>query len=229
SVRPDTTVGEVRTLMAAGHTRYPVIADEDSPVGVVELIDVLRENPDAMAPVSSVMRPAVVLPTSMLLPVALDRMRRSRNELACVVDEYGNFDGILTIEDLTEEVIGELSDEHDVEIAEVTPVGDSAWTVPGDLHLDELERLIGLDLADGDVETAAGLVIEAHGDLPGVGTVVRVDLPERTGEVVQGLDVERWLEIEVAEVDRHVPSQLVVRLREQDRSAAAASDEEVAR
>ncbi len=136
------------------------------PVGVVELIDVLRERPADDAPVASVMRAAVVIPTSMLLPVALDRMRRSRNELACVVDEYGNFDGILTIEDLTEEVIGELSDEHDVEVAEVSADGDDAWTVPGDLHLDELERLIGYDLAESDVETVAGLVIETHGDLP---------------------------------------------------------------
>ncbi|MFS0793936.1 hemolysin family protein [Microbacterium sp. 1P10AE] len=231
SVRPDTTVGEVRTLMATGHTRYPVIGDEDSPVGVVELIDVLREKPDADTPVSSVMRPAVVLPTSMLLPVALDRMRRSRNELACVVDEYGNFDGILTIEDLTEEVIGELSDEHDVEVDEVASMGEAAWTVPGDLHLDELERLIGYDLADGDVETAAGLVIDTHGDLPVVGAVVRVDLPERAGEVVQGMHVDRWLDIEVIEVDRHVPSQLVVRLRERDRDVdpVEAADEEVAR
>jgi CBS domain containing-hemolysin-like protein len=231
SVRPDTTVGEVRTLMATGHTRYPVIGDEDSPVGVVELIDVLRENPDADTPVSSVMRPAVVLPTSMLLPVALDRMRRSRNELACVVDEYGNFDGILTIEDLTEEVIGELSDEHDVEVEEVASVGEAAWTVPGDLHIDELERLIGHDLADGDVETAAGLVIHAHGDLPVVGAIVRVDLPERAGEVVQGMHVDRWLDIEVIEVDRHVPSQLVLRLRAVDRDAEPvdAADEGVAR
>ncbi|MFZ8307880.1 transporter associated domain-containing protein, partial [Staphylococcus aureus] len=91
----------------------------------------------------------------------------------------------------------ELSDEHDVEIDEVTSVGDAAWTVPGDLHLDELERLIGHDLAAGDVETAAGLVIEAYGDLPGVDTVVRVDLPERAGEVVQGVLVDRWLEIAV--------------------------------
>lgn len=233
SVSPDTTVGEVRTLMATGHTRYPVIGDEDSPVGVVELIDLLREQPSSDAPVSSVMRPAVVLPTSMLLPVALDRMRRSRNELACVVDEYGNFDGILTIEDLTEEVIGELSDEHDTEVDEVSSVGESTWTVPGDLHLDELERLIGHDLAESDIETAAGLVIEAHGDLPAVGAVVRIDLPGRAGEVVQGLHMERWLEIEVTDVDRHVPSQLVVHMREIDRDAVPAvpsdaSGEEVA-
>lgn len=234
SVTPDTTVGEVRALMATGHTRYPVIGDEDSPVGVVELIDLLREQPVDDAPVASVMRAAVVIPTSMLLPVALDRMRQSRNELACVVDEYGNFDGILTIEDLTEEVIGELSDEHDVEIAEAASVGDDAWSVPGDLHLDELERLIGYDLADSDVETVAGLVIETHGDLPPVGAVVRIDLPERASETVQGLDIARWLAVEVAEVDRHVPSQLRVQLHEIDRDAepadeASASNEEVAR
>lgn len=234
SVTPDTSVGEVRALMATGHTRYPVIGDEDSPVGVVELIDILREQPADEAPVAAVMRAAVVIPTSMLLPVALDRMRRSRNELACVVDEYGNFDGILTIEDLTEEVIGELSDEHDAEVIEVAAVGDAAWSVPGDLHLDELERLIGHDLAESDVETVAGLVIDAHGDLPPVGTVVRIDLPERPSESVQGMDIERWLTIEVREVDRHVPSQLEVHLDEVDRDAEPADedgarDEEVAR
>ncbi|MDQ1177939.1 hemolysin family protein [Microbacterium sp. 20-116] len=234
SVTPDTTVGEVRALMATGHTRYPVIGDEYSPVGVIELIDVLREQPADDAPVASVMRAAVVIPTSMLLPVALDRMRRSRNELACVVDEYGNFDGILTIEDLTEEVIGELSDEHDVEVAEVSADGDDAWTVPGDLHLDELERLLGHDLAESEVETVAGLVIETHGDLPAVGSVIRIDLPERASETVQGLDLERWLAVEVVEVDRHVPSQLKIRLHEVDRDSepaveASAIDEEVAR
>lgn len=234
SVTPETTVGEVRALMASGHTRYPVIGDEDSPVGVVELIDLLREQPADDAAVSTVMRPAVVLPTSMMLPVALDRMRKTRNELACVVDEYGNFDGILTIEDLTEEVIGELSDEHDVETSEVAVVGNDAWTVPGDVHLDELERIIGHDLGETDAETAAGLVIETHGDLPAIGAVVRVDLPVKPSETVQGLDIERWLTVEVVEVDRHVPSQLAVRLHEVDRDAEPADearpvDEEVAR
>lgn len=234
SVTPETTVGEVRALMASGHTRYPVIGDEDSPVGVVELIDLLREQPADDALVSTVMRPAVVLPTSMMLPVALDRMRKTRNELACVVDEYGNFDGILTIEDLTEEVIGELSDEHDIETSEVAVVGDDAWNVPGDLHLDELERVIGHDLAETDAETAAGLVIETHGDLPAIGAVVRVDLPEKPSETVQGLEIERWLTVEVVDVDRHVPSQLAVRLHEVDRDAEPADeapsvDEEVAR
>lgn len=206
-------------MMATGHTRYPVIGDEDDPVGVVDLIDLLRGHHDQDDSVSSVMREAVVLPTSMQLPVALDRMRQTRNELACVVDEYGNFDGILTIEDLTEEVIGELSDEHDLDIHEVVNEGEDRWTIPGDVHLDEVERLIGHDLPRDDAETIAGLIINAHGDLPPEGAVVRVDLPEKASETVQGLRMVRWLDVQVAVVERHVPTQLVVWLHQRDLDA----------
>ena len=216
SIPPHTTVGEVRALMATGHTRYPVIDDEDAPIGVVELIDVLRGAHDESTPVSAVMRDAVVLPTTMPLPAALDRMRHTRNELACVVDEYGNFDGILTIEDLTEEVIGEISDEHDLVVDEVVIVGERHWTLPGDTHLDEVERLIGQDLTRDDDETIAGLVIREHGDLPPVGARLRIDIPEKASETIQGIRMERWLDVEVAEVARLVPSRLTVRLHEVD-------------
>jgi CBS domain containing-hemolysin-like protein len=219
SVSPQTTIGELRALMATGHTRYPVIGDEDDPVGVVDLIDLLRGQHDQHALVSTVMRKAVVIPTTMRLPVALDRMRRTRNELACVVDEYGNFDGILTIEDLTEEVIGEISDEHDLDVNEAVSVGDDEWTLPGDVHLDEVERLIGHELSRDDAETIAGLIISTHGDLPPEGAVVRVDLPEKASETVQGLRIHRWLEVEVTAVERHVPSQLIVRLHQLDQDA----------
>lgn len=216
SISPTTTVAEVRTLMATGHTRYPVIGDEDNPVGVVELIDLLRNQHADSDPVSIVMREAVVIPTTMQLPVALERMRQTRNELACVVDEYGNFDGILTIEDLTEEVIGELSDEHDIDIHEVVTVGEDHWTLPGDVHLDEVERLIGHDLPRGDSETIAGLIISEHGDLVPVGVTVRIALPEKAAETIQDMHIERWLDVEVTEVERHVPSELIVWLSERD-------------
>ncbi len=219
SVTPDTPLGEVRAMMSTGHTRYPVVADEDAPIGVVELIDLLRGEHADDAPVTVLMREPVILPTAMRLPVALDKMRRTRNELACVVDEYGNFDGILTIEDLTEEVAGELSDEHDVDIRHAAEMDDKRWRVPGDVHLDELERLIGYDLADDDAETIAGLIIREHGDLLPVGAVVRVDLPERPNETVQGIRMSRWLDIEVTEVSRLVPSQVIVRLNEVDLDA----------
>jgi CBS domain containing-hemolysin-like protein len=148
-------------------------------------------------------------------------MRQSRNELACVVDEYGNFDGILTIEDLTEEVAGEFSDEHDDDVQEAVVMDDERWRIPGDVHLDEVERLIGHDLDDEDDEdeTIAGLIIREHGDLLPVGAVVRVDLPEKPGEVVQGIRMQRWLDVEVIEVARLVPSQVAVRVNEIDLDA----------
>jgi CBS domain containing-hemolysin-like protein len=236
SIPPTTTVGGVRAMMAAGHTRYPVIGDEDEPLGVVELVDILRADHADGAPVTAVMREPVVLPTTMRLPVALERMRQTRNELACVVDEYGNFDGILTIEDLTEEVIGEIVDEHDPETAEVTVIDDAHWELSGEVHVDEVERLIGHDLPEHDSETIAGLVISTHGDLPTEGTAVRVDLPDKPSETVQGIVIRRWLDITVTEVERHVPSQVDVALHEVDEADADAdadpgtgTDEEVAR
>lgn len=228
SVQPSTTIGEVRARMATAHTRYPVVDEHDSPIGVVELVDVLRSGAPDDAPVTAVMRDAVVLPTTMLLPAALERMQRSRNELVCVVDEHGSFDGILTIEDLTEEVVGELEDEHDEVEPAVHAAGDHAWTLPGDVHLDEVERLIGHDLPESDHETIAGLAIAHHGDLPPEGAVVRVDLPERAGEAVEGIEIDRWIEIGIAEVERHVPSQVTLRLLELDRAEAEAeADAEV--
>lgn len=225
SVTPEMSIAEVRTLMATGHTRYPVIGPEDTPIGVVELIDLLRDEHPSDSPVSAVMREAVVLPTSMRLPIALERMRKARNELACVVDEYGNFDGILTIEDLTEEVVGELSDEHDPQAAGVTALGESSWTIPGDVHLDELERLIGFDLGRDDSETVAGMIIREHGDLIRPGETVRIDLPEKPSEAIQGVRVQRWLDVSVVEVERHVPSQVAVQLHVQGPDA----DSEVTR
>lgn len=221
----DATVGQARLKMASGHTRYPVLDHRGDPVGVVELIDLLRGNHDAERPVVEVMRPAVILPTAMALPDALERMRRTRHELVCVVDEYGNFDGILTVEDLTEEVIGEIADEHDVVDQHPRQVDTGAWRLAGDVHLDEIERLIGHELRLDADETIAGVVIREHGDLPPEGAAVRIVVPERTAEAVQGIQVERWLEVVVTAVDRHVPSEVFVRLHEAPSGAAGAATE----
>lgn len=228
AVSPQTTVGAVRALMATGHTRYPVVDEQGAPIGVVELIDVLRGGHRDDTPVTEMMREAVVLPATMPLPAALQRMRQTRNELACVVDEYGNFDGVLTIEDLTEEVIGEISDEHDILTQGVVHLGEQHWTLPGDVHLDEVERLIGHDLTRDDDETIAGLVIRVHGDLPPVGTTLRIDIPERAAETIQGIRIERWLDVEVTEVARLVPSRLSLCLHELDLDEQDGSNEEVA-
>lgn len=213
--RPDTTLAEIRALMAQAHTRYPVIDDEDQPIGVVHLTDVLTTSVGEHAPVTEIMRPTIVLPTLMRLPDALAELNSTRNELACVIDEYGGFAGVLTLEDLAEEVVGEITDEHDQDVSElVVPDGDDIWLMDGDVHVDEVERSIGHDLPRGDYETIAGLLIAARGALPEVGDTVVVELPIDGADLVDDEPPTRYLEVDVLEVDRHVPSEVRVRLVE---------------
>ncbi|MBL4919289.1 hemolysin family protein [Szabonella alba] len=216
-VSPDTTLDELRDLMARAHTRYPVIDDDDTPVGVVHLADVLERLVSGRAdePVSAVMRPATVMPTLMLLPDALAHLTKSDNQLACVIDEYGGFAGVLTIEDLAMEIVGEITDEHDADTGfSLVPDGDNIWIMDGDVHLDEVQRAIGYDLPRGDVETVAGLLIAELGALPSEGDTVTVDLPIDPAELVSDQPMRRRLEVDVLRVERHIPTELRVRLVE---------------
>ncbi|WP_150307531.1 hemolysin family protein [Planctomonas psychrotolerans] len=214
TIRPDTTVGEVRELMAHAHTRYPVVDDESQPLGVVQLADVLGSPLAEDAPVTELMQPAVVLSTLMKLPDALAELTRTHNELACAIDEYGGFAGVLTLEDLAEEIVGEITDEHDDAAPTVQPDGDAVWTMSGDVHVDEMHRAIGYELPTGDFETVAGLVIAEHGGLPAAGDTVRVALPDDPADLVRNDEVHRSLEVEVLGIERHVPSEVRVTLVE---------------
>ncbi|QBX34360.1 HlyC/CorC family transporter [Paracoccus liaowanqingii] len=211
-VSPDTTLDELRGLMARAHTRYPVIDDEDTPVGVVHLADLLAHG-TLDGTVAAVMRPPTVMPTLMLLPDALALLAASENRLACVIDEYGGFAGVLTLEDLAMEIVGEITDEHDEASGDgLMPDGEGVWIIDGDVHLDEVQRAIGQDLPRGDVETLAGLLIAEAGALPAQGDLVTVDLPIDPAELVV-TDPVRWrLEVEVLRVERHVPTRLRARL-----------------
>jgi CBS domain containing-hemolysin-like protein len=212
-VRPGTTLAQVRSLMAQAHTRYPVIDDDEQPLGVVHLADVLTTTAGDDTPVTDLMRPTIVLPTLMRLPDALSQLNSTRNELACVIDEYGGFAGVLTLEDLAEEVIGEITDEHDADVSElVLSDGDDTWRMDGDVHVDEVERAVGHDLPRGDYETIAGLLIAARGALPDVGDTISIELPIDGADLVEDEPPTRFLEVEVLEVDRHVPSEVRVRL-----------------
>jgi len=213
---PETTLLKLRELMASGHTRYPVI-HEDTPVGVVHLTDVLLRllAGDTEDTVESVMRPATVMPTLMALPDALAELIQTNNQLACVIDEYGSFVGVLTLEDLAEEIVGEITDEHDEDNADpLMPGGDGIWIMDGDVHLDEVERALGYDLPHEEVETIAGLLIAELGALPAEGDTVTITLPEDPSELVSDLPVERQLVVEVLRVERYVPTQVRVTLVE---------------
>ncbi|SNR61794.1 HlyC/CorC family transporter [Paracoccus sediminis] len=216
-VGPETTLSEVRRLMARAHTRYPVIDDADAPVGVVHLADVLIHSAPGQAEttVASVMRPPMVIPTLMSLPDALSQLASTRNQLACVIDEYGGFSGVLTLEDLAMEIVGEITDEHDDDPGNgLTSEGADVWLIDGDVHLDELRRTIGRDLPQPDVETVAGLLIAECGALPAEGERVTIALPIDPAELIDR-DPSRWLlEVDVLRVERHVPTLLRVRLVE---------------
>ncbi|MBE1533753.1 hemolysin family protein [Actinomadura algeriensis] len=201
------TIGEVRTEMSTGHSRYPVLDDEERVIGVVHLDDVLAAARPA-APVSTIMRPATVVPELMPLPAALGHLAEDRAELACVIDEFGGFTGILTLEDLAEELVGEITDEHDTAADEPAIVRDGdAWIIPGGVHIDEVERAIDHRLPEGGYETLAGLLIAAHGALPDPGAELDVELPADPADLAYDEEPPaRFVHAEVLEVDNHVPS-----------------------
>ncbi|MGN7779093.1 hemolysin family protein [Mycolicibacterium sp. 22603] len=213
-VGADESVGAVLTKMATGHTRYPVVgATADDLVGVVHLHDLL-EATDPSATAGVVCRQAVILPETLPLPSALRTLGEAGDEMALVIDEYGGFAGVLTIEDLAEELVGEIDDEHDKDSADddVVPT-DGGWLVRGDVALDELSRVIGHDLPEGDYETLAGLLIAEFGGLPGVGDAVSVDLGVEPAELIADHPpVQRRLDATVQAVEKHVPARVLVSL-----------------
>ncbi len=225
TVGPLATVGQVRILMADAHTRYPVVSESEEPLGVVQLADILPSSVSDDALVTTVMHPPLVLPTLMSLPDALEQLMNSRNELACVIDEYGGFTGVITVEDLAEELVGELTDEHDDEAPPTIETReDNTWRMSGDVHVDEVERAIGHDLPEGDYETISGVLIAARGQLPVIGETVTVVLPDDPRDLVEDEPVRRVLDVEVLDVARHVPSELLVRLIEVTPENADAGD-----
>ena len=226
TVRPETTAGELRILMARAHTRYPVIDARGEPAGVAQLADLLGGEVDDSASVTRIMRPPTVVPTLMRLPDALAQLTRTHNELACVIDEYGGFAGVLTIEDLAEELVGEITDEHDDGATSVLePTGDNIWLMGGDVHIDEAERAIGHDLPRGNFETVAGLLIAERGALPSVGETMRITLPVDPADLVLDEPIRHMLDVDILKVDRHVPSEVRVSLVE----VAAVTDKKVER
>lgn len=212
-VRSDDTVARLREEMATGHSRYPVLDDDERLVGVVHLIDVMTATSGPTSSTAAdLARDAVVVPDIMLLPAARRTLEETRSQLACVIDEHGGLAGVLTLEDLAEELVGEITDEHDDERPLAVPQGDDAWLFSGDAHLDEVERVLEHDLPElDDVETLAGLVIAEAGALPEVGASIEVDLPPDAATLVldDQPDAPR-LRLEVLEVEHYVPSSVRV-------------------
>lgn len=207
-VSGDDTLGEVREMMHSGHSRYPVLDEEtDEILGVVHLGDVLQVEMPSETPITEILRPALVVSNLTTLPEALRELEASRNQMACVVDEYGGFSGVLTIEDLAEELVGEIADEHDEDADEpMPPIHDAdGWLIGGDAHVDEVERALRITLPEGDYETIAGLLIAHHGGLPDEGETIRVELPFDTAAILDEDDAPQALLFQVVTIGNYVP------------------------
>ncbi|HEX2133229.1 MAG TPA: hemolysin family protein [Actinophytocola sp.] len=206
-------------LMASGHSRLPVLGgDVDDVLGVVCLREVLALDEDRLdtTRVSEIARRAVMVPASLSLSAVLDQLRAAGDEFACVVDEYGGLAGVVTSEDIAEELVGEITDEHDPFGADrASPGEEGGWLVPGAMHIDEAERLLGHDLPPGDYQTVAGLVLTELQRLPAPGDKVTVDLPAAPGD--EDTTPTR-LTVEVRTVARRVPD--TVRLFRHDPEVA---------
>ncbi|QYN38060.1 hemolysin family protein [Pseudonocardia sp. DSM 110487] len=210
SIRADATVPELVEVMASGHSRLPVIGDgPDDVVGVICLRDVLAiEGRADLATlrVIDVARRPVLVPASLPLPTVLDRLRAADDEFAVVVDEYGGLAGVITVEDIAEELVGEITDEHDPAGTDGLAAGEDEgdWTVPGTLSVDEVERLLDADLPEGEYQTIGGLLIHELQRLPEPGDGVRLTL-ENPSLSEEG-EPPRTLVLTVLAVERHVPS-----------------------
>lgn len=212
-IEPETTIAEARELMSTSHTRYPVIGESEEPLGVLHLSDVLHCKPNDSSPVTKHMREPLVVPTVMSLPEVLSSMIQTQNEMALVIDEYGGFAGVLTIEDLGEELLGEINDEHDTdEVDVILQISEDKWQLPGSMPIDELERLMGVDIPEGDWETLSGLLIGTKGSLPEVGEELDIELLQDPDDITSGEETIQVLRAQVGTIDRHVPDDVIVEL-----------------
>lgn len=179
AVTAGTTVSKALNLcLRSGCSRLPVIGeDADDVRGVVYLKDLVRlvvEEGRGGEDVLKAARSVRYVPESKLVAELLQELQRESTHMAIVVDEYGGTAGLVTLEDLLEEIVGEIDDEYDAERAEVVEAGDGAFVVPAGLEIDELGDLFGMELHDDEVDTVGGLLTKALGRVPIVGSQAEV-------------------------------------------------------
>ena len=191
--REDTAADVVARARATGHSRFPVIGEsQDDIVGLVHLRRAISVPFDRRGevPAAALMDEAPRVPETVRLGPLLVELRAQGMQMAVVVDEYGGTSGVVTLEDVIEELVGEVADEHDPRRAGVRPGMDGSWSVPGLLRPDELLEATGVVVPDdGAYETLGGLVMAELGRLPKPGD--RVHLEEDVELVVERMDGRR--------------------------------------
>lgn len=202
------TAAALRDLMSSSHSRFPVVQEDGEVLGIVhakDLLGIARDAYDTTA-VSSMHHELVAVPEAAGLDVVLSELREHSTEMALVIDEYGASAGVVTLEDIVEELVGDIEDEYDPsDVGEQVEIEPGVWAVAATVRTDEIERMTGIDLPDGEYDTVAGLVLQRLERLAEPGDVVTVD----------------GVLIEVVEVDGFAIQRVLVR-----RDPAAAGDDE---
>jgi CBS domain containing-hemolysin-like protein len=177
------TLRHFQTLaLRSGFSRIPVVGAGglDDIVGVGYLKDVARRlydnrNAESVERIESVMRPALYVPDSKPADDLLREMQAQRTHVAVVVDEYGGTAGLVTIEDILEEIVGEISDEYDTGEATVQPLEDGVVRVSSRLNVEDLGEVFGMELSDDDVDSVGGLMAKHLGRVPIPGAEVELE------------------------------------------------------
>jgi magnesium and cobalt transporter len=164
-------------VIETAHSRFPVInGNKDNIIGILLAKDLLRYYAGEEFDVRDMLRPAVFVPESKRLNVLLRDFRGNRNHIALVVDEYGGVSGMVTIEDVLEQIVGEIEDEYDFDEDEDNIIRQDAehWRVKADTEIGDFNQILNADFSDEDCDTVGGLVLKAAGRLPKRGESVKL-------------------------------------------------------
>ena len=166
-------------ILQSGHSRYPVIGEGiDDVIGILlakDLLPLIQADRDVPS-ISSLMRPVTAVPESKRLNVLLREFRQNRNHMAIVIDEYGGIAGLITIEDVLEEIVGEIEDETDVDEGQlIRPINDNSFLIEALTPIEDFNDYFGTGFSDEEFDTIGGLVINAFGQLPTRNQTIRLD------------------------------------------------------
>ena len=171
----------IKTVIEAAHSRFPVFeGSRDNVIGILLAKDLLRHVTEKDFQVRDWLRPAVFIPESKRLSVLLRDFKDNRNHLAVVVDEYSSIAGIITIEDVLEQIVGDIEDEHDIdeEADNIISLDNGDIRVKGITELEQLNEALGTEFVVEDIETVAGLVVQHLGRVPKIGELISMDCVE---------------------------------------------------
>jgi CBS domain containing-hemolysin-like protein len=203
-----TTVADaLDQAMAAGHSRIPVYQDTiDNVTGVLYLRDLLPllRNGELDRSIVDLTRPVYYVPETMKVDDLLRNLKARKVHMAIVVDEYGGTAGLVTIEDLLEEIVGEIQDEYDVEEPAINQIDPHTWLVDARVSLDDINAETGLQLETEEGDSIGGLVYEQLGSIPRPGDNVDIGNVTITVQSVQGIRPEK-LQIVVKEPEEQEP------------------------